>query len=230
MCPISLVSFAVFGVTDSVAVELAFARRGRAARDMTSLSVEFTCTTAEVLPQREVKWVGIFRMLRTEDGPFAVLTATRGQESKKYLLRGGDVFLIDPQVKTSTRIRPDDVTRFVENYFHPFVVLLDRARATEAYSVRVRKRDEYFTYLGLEPKKGKTVWPGGEIVLVHKANDDPPVGVPRVIRHSADPHTSVLWDIKKWVMNGDASPKLEEFEPPAEKDGWQMIEMPSLRK
>jgi len=204
-----------------------------------SLVVHFT------LEQRYGSFIdkadGTFRLIRTPNGQiFASYQVFPAKESLflssfSGLLNGGTIYVLNEEEKTAFSLRSiqGDLMQFLEKHFHPFVLLLDRKHAKEKCHLQVVKRDEWYTYLTVTPKKvERDEWfrepfQKGRVVLMNKSNEGVPKDMPRELRYIYGSHETIF-DIKSWRLNAQDAPKVEEFTKPEDRAGWKVSELQPL--
>jgi hypothetical protein len=203
-----------------------------------SLIVEFTLETKDATFGKTETFRGAFRLLCTpKDEVFAsyelsqpeAKAATRDQCSG--LLSDGMVYILDRERKTAIKFDPADtgLRPFLERYFNPFVLLLDRKRAEEKCQLEVSKIDEWYTYLVVKSKHVKRygwfpdTFQEGRVVLMNKPDDDVPKDMPCELSYTNGIRTNTF-HIKSWRLNAADAPKLEEFTKPEDRPGWEVSE------
>jgi hypothetical protein len=137
-----------------------------AQRDIKALVVEFNLETRDSITGKREKSDGTIRLMRTPVGDvlasYQVAEPAGTRDRWSGLLNGGTVYLLNHDKKTAVRFErqtDDELRRFLEEYFNPFVWLLDRKRVEESCRLEVVKQDEFYTYLLVTPKQVKrTGW------------------------------------------------------------------------
>lgn len=167
-CELLAIGFVVAFADGSDRQDQLFAAWEQAQRSIRSLVVEFTLETKDSLFGEHQKADGMFRLPRTQKG--ALFASCKVVEKKAEgdkpgqtsgLLHDGSIYLLNHDSKTAIRFEPEsgDVQGFLEKYFNPFVLLLDRKHAAEKCKLEVVKQDEWYTYLAVKPKQvRKYVW------------------------------------------------------------------------
>jgi hypothetical protein len=221
-----------------------FATWQEAQRSTTTLVVEFTLKTWDPTFSKRHQFEGTFRLIRSPKGEVlasyeVALAKAKGDvpERSSGLLSNGKVYLLNHDKKTAIRFEPSDgdLQRFVEKYFNPFVLLLDRKRADEQCLVDVAKQDEQFTYLTVKPKAVKpSGWftdqfHEGRAILMNKASDMVPKDMPRQLWYT-DGRQEYTYEIKSWRHDPAEPPKLEEFVRPEDRPGWEVREWPMRKR
>jgi hypothetical protein len=221
-----------------------FARWVAAEGKAESLVVKFDLETKDPIFDQRDKASGTFRLIRTKNGEvFAsyevVAEKPKGEGAEQFsgLLNGGKVYLLNHDKKTAMRfeLADSELKPFLEKYFNPFVVLLDRKRAEAKCTLEVVKQDEWYTYLAVKPKPVKRYgwfpnnFHDGRLVLMRKDAEAVPKGMPRQLWYT-DGVREYLFDIKAWQLNPAAGPKLEEFAKPEDRPGWEVVDWPFQRK
>jgi hypothetical protein len=237
---VALVSFTAFAEGVSRRDEL-FESWEKAQRGVRSLVVEFTLETRDPVYNTWDKTTGTLRLLRTRTGKILAsyeVIAKKPKEEKPErssgLLNGGSIYLLNHDNKHAMRFEPagGDVRGFLETYFNPFVVLLDRKHALETFEVKVVKKDEWYTYLALKPRVKPTTWSNGfnegRVALLNKASEGVPKDMPVQLWY-ADSFCQRIFKIKVWRMNADAL-KEEEFAKPEDRPGWLVVDFPFRSK
>ncbi len=209
-----------------------------------SLVVEFGLETRDPIFDQRDKATGTFRLLRTKKGGvFAtyevVAEKPKGEKADRFtgLLNGGKVFLLKHEKKTAVRFdfADGELAPFLETYFAPFVLLLDRKRAEAKCHLEVVKQDEWYTYMTVKPKEVRRYgwfpdnFHDGRVVLMRKDSEGVPKGMPRQIWHT-DGVREYLFEIKGWRLNSVDAPKLEEFARPEDRPAWEVVDSPFQRK
>jgi hypothetical protein len=134
-------NFLTTGVIGADRQDQLFASWQKAQRGVESLVVRFTLETTDFAFKQRQKADGTFRLLRTTKGEvFASYEVTEPQakcdKQERYscLLNQRTIYLLDHDKKTAIAIRFEssegDLLRFLEQYFNPFVLLLDQRRAS----------------------------------------------------------------------------------------------------
>jgi hypothetical protein len=133
-----------------------FASWEQAQRTVRSLSITFTTETREaVFDQREQR-EGTFRLFRNRNGEVFASYRVLDKKGKVVgLLNAGSAYLLDEDNKIASRLgsASPDLRGFLEKYFNPFVVLLDKKRANEKCRLEIVKQDKLYTYLTVTPKQ-----------------------------------------------------------------------------
>jgi hypothetical protein len=142
------------------------------------------------------------------------------------------VYILDHDNKIAIRFEPTDgdVRGFLEKYFNPFVLLLDRERAQEKYKLEVVNQDEWYTYLTIKPKQVKRYYwfadfYEGRAVFMNKASDSVPQDMPKQLWYT-DGICEYTFETKIWQVNDVNAPKLDVFARPEDRPGWQVGEWP----
>ncbi|HMC65212.1 MAG TPA: hypothetical protein VKI65_09765 [Gemmataceae bacterium] len=218
-----------------------FASWEQAQREVRSLVVEFTLQTKDTIREERHKTEGTFRLIRTRNGKlFASYEAIEkkpngdGQERWSGLLNDGAVYLLNANQKAAIRFEPvdGDLRGFLEKYFNPFVLLLDRKRADDKSKLEIVRQDEWYSYLAVNPKQVKRygwfpdTFHQGRAVFMNKASESLPKDMPRQLWYT-DGIREYTFEIKAWRLNGTDPPKLEEFAKPEDRPGWEVVEWPS---
>ena len=139
--------------------------------------------------------------------------------------------------KTATQCYPDDgdLLGFLQLYFNPIVLLIDRERAENAYTLKVDTRDEWYTYLTLKSKEPKSKpwlaikFSACHLALLNKATAAIPKDMPRQLRIDT-PNERLLFDIKSWRINPPDPLKEADFARPATRPGWKVISRDESQK
>jgi hypothetical protein len=205
-----------------------------------SLVVEFDLETKDPIFDHRDKASGMFRLVRTKNGEvFAsyevVAEKPKGEKAERFngMLNGLSVYLLNFGKKTAVRFAQTDgeLKPFLENYFNPFVVLLDRKRAEAKCTLEVVKQDEWYTYLAVKPKEVKRRgwfsdnFHHGQLVLMRQDAEAVPKGMPRQLWYT-NGIREYLFDITAWRLNAADGPRLEEFTKPEDRPGWTLVESP----
>jgi hypothetical protein len=219
----SIALITAFATSDAAILDATFARWETAAREMKSLHIEYTRTESTIGEQEREQSITL-RGLRTADGLMADLLGrlADGRE-ERYLYRDGAVYWVDATGKKAIRFQTTDALQRMADWHLSAVVMLDRARSEQIYSVSIHRRDEWFYWVALTPKDAPTGGPTAMVAVLHRKNQTLPVGTPRSA-FTRDSAGTTRWDITKWEVNGETSPKAEVFALPAEKDGWTITE------
>jgi len=209
-----------------------------AKRDTKALIVEFSLETRDTLTGKREKSDGTFRLMRTPNGEVlasyqvAKPSGTRGRWSG--LLNGGTVYLLNHDKKAAVRFErqsDDDLRRFLEEYFNPFVRLLDRKRVEESCRLEVVKQDESYTYVLVTPKQVmRSGWlpdrfHEGRAVFMRKASATVPKDMPRQLWYT-NGSQDFAFDIRAWQINPAADPKVDDFAKPEDRPGWTVSDWP----
>src|SRR5262249_4559179 len=150
----------------------------QAQESVQSLVVHFTLETLDPVFHDRKRSTGSFKLLRTR-GDILVFYQVKELEpdDKKSpwtaLLNCGTIYVLNCDEKTALKFSPDgDVRGFLEKYWNPIVVLLDKKDAQKC-ALQFAKRDEWYTYLTLEPR-ARFSFSSARVVLMNKASSDIP--------------------------------------------------------
>jgi hypothetical protein len=222
-----------------------FASWQEAHRGVKSLVVDFTLETWDPIFKDRERAEGTFRLVRTAKGEvFASYELVHKRQDDKPLrlsglLNGGAVYLLDQEKKTAHRFEftDDELRKFLEQYFNPFVLLLDRKRAEDNCRLAIVKQDESYSYLVMKSKQAKrSVWffgdtfDEGRATLMNKASEDVPKDMPRQLWYRGVSKSEYTFEIKAWRLNAANAPKLEVFAKPEDRPGWKVTEWPFQAK
>jgi hypothetical protein len=227
MLPAMVGALTLAANADAVVIPLAFARWRQLAKDTKSLAVEFTVSTSDRSTDRVAGFDGTLRLLRTETDTLAKLVL-RNRETKdrfECVLRDGRYHLPAPAEKVLLSYKPDTVLPTAAGFFTPLLAALWAEKPDELFSLKVSKREQFYTHLDYVPKDKdvRTEAERGRVVIVHRTNDTLPVGVPRQLWHDVPGgQKRVTLEIQKWEMNGKNPPTVGDFAVPTEKDGWKV--------
>lgn len=216
-----------------------FASWAKAQAGVRSLIVEYTVETNDAVFDRTEKVNCTIRLLRKEDGGICASCAWATEQKGAtrhdlitYLFSNGSVYKLIHDKKQAVRFNTDgDLPAFLERYFNPLLILLDRKRAQERYVLEIVKADEWYTYLSLRPKNPKTTgwFPDilqGGLVLSNKETAEVPKDMPRQMTVRYGGAAQIKLDIKSWRWNGPGAPKPEEFTIPENRPGWEVLGIP----
>ena len=201
-------------------------------RGIQSLVVEFTLTTKEPIFNDTQKAAGVFRLLRTPTGELFAsydlhYEKLKGEKSERFsgLLYNGAVYLLIHEKKAALRFKAaeDDLPDFLERYFNPFVLLLDRKRAEERCKLEIVQQDEWYTYLNVRPLQGKgpSWFNQGQVVLVNKDAKILAKNMPRRLWFANGNRIERTFEITGWRINAVDGPKAEDFQRPEDLPGWE---------
>jgi len=218
-----------------------FASWQEAQQTVKSLVVDFTLEVKH--GSFDEKAEGTFWLIRTPKGQILAsyqLSAPEGSffsHDLSGLLNNGTVYLLNEKEKIALSLRPiqGDLMQFLEKYFNPFVLLLDRKQAKEKCYLQVVKQDDWYTYLHVTPKSVKRygwfpdLFHQGRVVLMNKSSEGVPKDMPRELRFTNGFYESIF-DIKSWRLNAPDAPKVEVFAKPEDRSGWKVSEWPFLDK
>ena len=231
-----LIQFVAIYVKSEARQDQLFASWQEAQRTVKSLVVDFTLE-AKHGSFIDDKAEGTFRLLRTPNGQIYAYYQVRPAEGNFFLrdvsglLNDGTIFGLNESEKTALNLKPiqGDLMQFLEKYFNPFVLLLDRKHAKEKCDLQVVKQDEWYTYLEVIPKNPKRYgWnpdrlERGRIVLMSKPCESVPKNMPRELRY-LDGIFENIFTIKSWRFNAPDGPKVEEFAKPEDRPGWKVYD------
>jgi hypothetical protein len=182
-----------------------FASWQEAQGSVKSLVVQFTLETTDRVFAERRKAEGTFRLIRTPKGEvyaFYEITQANSKGAKQErwsgLLNNGRVYLLHHDKKRAIPFEPTELRCFLEQYFNPFVLLLDQKRAREKCQVQVIKQDEWYTYLSVKPKQVQR-FQEGRAVLMNKDSDAVPKNMPRQLWYT-DGGCEYTFDIKAWRL------------------------------
>ena len=230
-----IICFAAIHAKSEARQDELFASWQEAQRTAMSLVVDFNLERR--LGSFSDKAEGTFRLIRTPNGRiFASYRIYTGEESFfirdfSGLLNDGTVYILNEKEKTASNLRSiqGDLMQFLEEYFNPFVLLLDKKYAKEKCYFELVKQDEWYTYLMVTPKDVKREgwfcdqFHKGRVVLMSKASEGVPKDMPREIRY-IDGIRENIFAIKSWRFNAPDAPKEEEFTKPEDRPGWQVYD------
>ena len=210
----------------------------QAQRGVKSLVVNFTLERKDPAFGRREQSEGTLLLIRTSKGEvFAsyevVSKKPMAEERLSCLLHKGSIYLLKHGSKTAIKIEAEDgdLPRFLERYFNPFVLLLDKKRAVEKCNLEVVKQDEWYTYLVVKPKQVRRYgwfpdsFHEGQVVLMNKTGEDVPKDMPKQLWYT-DGTEEYTFEIKLWKLNAVDAPKAEEFMHPRDRPDWKVIEKP----
>jgi hypothetical protein len=214
---------------DVVRQDELFASWEQAQRTIRSLVVEFSFERSDPNFGETEKCAGTVRLIRTPKGELfgsyelGEKQKTGGRRLWNGLLNGGLVYLLDYDKKRAMKFDPasSDLRGFLEKYFSPFVVLLDRKHAEKNCRLQVIKQDEWYTYLSVTPKQLKrSGWLSGRAVFMNQDSEGVPKNMPRQLWYQEPSGQEYKFNIKAWRLNAADAPKLEEFQRPEDRPGW----------
>jgi len=218
--------------SEAILVQTTFARLRQLAAESKSIRAEFTLTTNDFATERVQLFDGKFVMLRTKDDLFAKLEFHNRENNNQqaFVYRAGKVHVIDTASKSVTVFRPANVLRSAAKWVFPPVALLDDATSSDTYSWKIVMREKWYTHFDLKPQDPKSTRVPGRVVIVRRANDDIPVGLPRQLRQDLHGSRRTTWDFRSWTLNGKNPPSIKDFNVPTAKDGWKVSVMAGVRK
>jgi hypothetical protein len=211
---------------------------GRQTRDTRSLVVSVT-TRLRITGFAPEEWEGTARFLRTGDGGVSARYEAKPKDGgtkaghwSAALLVHDDLYLLNPTERTAVRLSlaGRDKLAWLQTSF-PFVVFLDPARLRRDFRLRIEKQDEWYTYLGVEPKNPKhwgwmpDAMLRGRAVVQNKATDRIPAGVPHQLWYSDD-GAETLIEVREWRTNAADRPKAGDFVCPEKLPGWKVVDWP----
>lgn len=219
-----------------------FASWAQAQGAVKSLVSEFTVKFKDRIGSSETAHRGVVRLMRTQNGEVYASYHLEGAKSvvnnktKSFdaILNGGSVYVLNNDAKTAYKraIPTAELPGFLESYFNPLVVLLDRTRAEAKYEISVVRQDEFYTYLRLKPKQTRqTGWSQPDrdevhLALLNKESSTVPADMPRQFLSVSRFGDVFTFDIIAWRLNGKDGPQLEEFAKPENRPGWRVVEHP----
>ncbi len=227
MLMVTVVAATLAANADAIAIQSTLARWRQLAKDTKSLVVEFAMTRRDRATGREDVYDCMIRLLRTDSDTLAKLV-TRNRATKgvfECVLRNGRYHLPNAAAKSLLIYKPETVLPTAAGVFSPLLTALLMEKPEPLFSLKVSMREKFYTHLDFTPKDraAKADSERGRVVVVHRTNDQLPVGVPRQLWHDLPGgQTRVALDIEKWEMNGKNPPRVEEFNVPGEKEGWKV--------
>jgi hypothetical protein len=234
---VTLFVAATFATAGDRLVEL-FGSWEKARAETRSLVVEYTMKEPEPVTGADDGVPTVFRLLRTPEGELYASVdqsaAARPGTGRRlsYLLNGGTIYRLDHATKTGFVVRPagDGLSEFLETWFSPVVVLLDRRRAEARYTITLVQQDEWYTHLLLRPKdRRKSGWftpvqPDVQVALMTKASPAIPKDMPRRLRYLIPNGPTTTFDIIAWRLNAADGPTVADFAKPQDRPGWRVVE------
>jgi hypothetical protein len=226
----TLVAAVIAGADEPNPQALVFAGWEQAQRDIQSLVVEFTREVPDKIFKTTQKTDGVFRLLRTPKGEFHASyelspDGPNGAKTEPFvaLLNGRTVSFLDHRQKFEIhwKIADNDLLGFLEDYFNPLVVLLNRKHAEENCRLEF-KQDENYTYVSVTPnqlkRSGRFGFPmsfrQGRVVLMNKDSTSVPKGMPLQLWYAIDTPGAVqevTFEIRSWRMHAAEGLKVEDF-------------------
>ena len=219
-----------------------FASWEKAQVGIQSLVVEFTLETPDWIDNTTELSHGSFRLLRSpkKESCASYDIRTEGTDGKQVhesgLLIDRSIYVLHHGTKQATRsdFAAGELQPFLEKWFHPTVILLDRKRTEEKWNLEVVKKDEWYTYLVMTTKQSNhsarfRFMPGADLIriaLMNKATPNMAQDMPCRIEYT-DARQRQTFNIQVWRLNGPNPPKPEEFTMPEKLSGWTVNQPPS---
>lgn len=200
----------------------------REQKETQSLIVEFT-RTISIGNLRLKRHNGTFKLLRTPQGELSAYYEIRDIDGPStrtdcVILVKGELYLLDHDQKIAARIPTGrNVLQFLSSKFDPCLILLDRQLAQKTNRLQIAQKDEWYTYLTMEPKQSDAPWRYGRVVSLNKPTTKVGKGLPKQF-YCVDGAHEYTVDINAWRKNPPDAPKPEEFTPPQERPGWKVHE------
>lgn len=222
----AVLALSVVASADELAIGATFARWKQLARDTKSLVAEFTITVQDPFKNRRSVSNWKLTLLRSDSDVLVKLVGlSHGEKDEiEFIHKAGTIHILRREAKVSGSYRPDSVLEQATRFFQPVIMTLADGKFDDTFQWKVVERDSYFTYLELKPKKVGAARSPCLVAVVHRANDDLPLGMPRQTRTSDTLQRKTL-DLLKWAWNGKNPPKVADFDVPTEKDGWTVSDL-----
>lgn len=204
------------------------------ARQTRTLHIEFSIKQHDLVFDQTEEYVGTLKLRRLANGKVLIRCEAKpkpkGEPSRLILLIEDELYLLNDAEKTAAKfdLSKVDKLQLISDWVTPFVLILDKERMKQRYCLRVRKRDKWYSYLTIEPKKPEP-WKwfsGGKrsgcVVVMNKASGEIPAGMPRQFRFETGIGESLI-DIHKWKTNSPDGPEEVEFQRPEKMAGWKIL-------
>jgi hypothetical protein len=202
-------------------------------RDVHSLVVEFTREEWDPVFETRREFDGTFKLLRTRTGDVFASYEDSENSPVRYsgLISGGTIYILERDTKTALKFEPADqnVIGFMNKYFNPFVLLLDRKLAQEQYRLEIVQQDKCNTYLTMKPKQVETegvlpadVFREGQATLVNQPTNGIPKDMPKQLWYTTGVF-EYTFKIRAWHLNAADAPRLHDFKKPEERTGWTVL-------
>jgi hypothetical protein len=232
-----VVGFITASVDGADRLDQLFASWQAKQREVKSLVVEFTLEIKDRAFETVEQRNGTIRLLHTPKGKvFASYELAeppaKGEKPKWFraLLNDGKIYVLQQDKKRALRLEATDgdLLRFLDAWFNPFVLLLDRKRAEASYQLKVVKQDKWYTYLTVKPKQTKADgFTQARAALMNQASERIPKDMPGQLWSITD-IAEWTWKINSWRLNAPNAPKPEEFTRPEERPGWEVFDLSSV--
>jgi hypothetical protein len=164
-----------------------------------------------------------------------------GEPAAVFLLLEDKLYLLRTAEKTAIRqdLAGVNIRRWLEAWFNPFVLLLDRERAQKEWRWTFAKEDIWYSYLDVVPlkrnrprslfptfKEGDAGWSfeRARVVVMKKGDDKIPRNMPRQFWIEEQAASSVRFDIVRWTMDGPNPPPDKDFTAPEKMAGWKVLD------
>ena len=226
-------------------LDAVYSRWERSQRGLRSLVVEFTREIKDRVFNSTEKADGVFRLVRTPagetyasfefnlekpQGPQAATGRLNNRMVYRLDYKQSVVSVLDYNQKTEFRLKlaEENPLVFLEDYFNPVTVFLDRKRLEAKYNLEI-KQDEFYTYMSAKPKhaKQRSGWFGpmdfvqSRVVLMNKASKSIPKDMPRQVWLNPGSQ-EIIFHIKTWRVNAADGPRVEEFTESEDRPGWRV--------
>jgi hypothetical protein len=214
----------------------------RARTETKSLSVEFNVERQDNVFRGKSVAPGVFKLRRLANGTIQARCAikpkqrpgvkVKGKEDPFIgLLLGKQIYCLNAPDKGIVKLDlgSGDPLKFLEKWFLPLLVLLDRDGLRKDFEVKVSRQDQSYSYVEIRPKKGRHFsWFWDELVTGHAAfmnknGVDVPADMPKALLwYSISGASGTKIDILKWQTNVPGTVTDRDFELPA----WEVVEWP----
>jgi hypothetical protein len=235
-----LIAAALSGpVTERVAVERFLGELGKLRTEVKTLRVTFTLTRTDAVFRKSTSVNGTLTVLNggTVYGALRFEPESDPNGVETWVLRGNDLFFYSTRDKTIRKCDSAKVgaLKYVADYWHAAVWLLDPAEARKRCDVRVLKRDEYYSYFTVRVSQPSVLGlffdrPAAEerheyrFAVTRKASSDFPAGAIRQIGYTVPNGDLYVYKVTSWARDEhQLTPK--DFPDPAKPpEGWKVIE------
>ncbi len=217
----------------------------KAAREVRTLAIEFDLKEEDSIHPEGKPFHGRLLLRRTPRGVLGRYEFRPPEKDKEpfvALLLGDKLYLLRTANKTAIRIdlAGVNICRWLEKWFNPFVLPLDRERAQWEWRWNLAKEDSWYTYLDVQPRKRQgrssflqtykeddsdSGWSfvRARIVVMNKGDDKIPRNMPRRI-WIRQVTSDITFDIVRWTMDGPEAPSDKDFTEPEKMEGWKVLD------
>jgi hypothetical protein len=205
----------------------------QAAQQTRALLIEFRIKQHDPAFDETEEYFGVLKLRRLANGKVLARYESKPKGNRGvstlFLLIEDDLYMLNLEEKTARKFDLSKGYRLqlFGTWFNPFLLALDKERMKQQYRLWMRKRDEWYTYLVIEPRLKPSGWfaginQNGHVAVMNQASDDIPKGMPRQFRFDNWGRESII-DIDKWKVNAPDKSEKGDFQRPENMTGWKII-------